>query len=75
MHVISISIDKREEEVPEIQEILTDYGKDVVARLGLHCCEKENEGVILIVYKGDNVDEFVGKLGDINKITVNSMKV
>jgi len=74
MYVISISIDKREQEVPDIQGILTNYGKGVVARLGLHCCEEENQGLILVVYKGENIEEFVEELNTINNITVNYME-
>ena len=75
MYVISISVDKREEEIPDTQEVLTKYGKKIVARLGLHNCEKEYDGLILIVYKEEDVEDFVEEMNRINGINVNYMEV
>ena len=75
MYVISISIDKRAEEVPEVQEVLTKYGKEIVARLGLHSCEKEDDGLILVVYKKEDVEAFVEELNNIKDIMVNYMEI
>lgn len=72
MYIVSISIDKRYKEVPEVQTVLTEYGEDIEARLGLH--NKAKEGLIIIVYNKENIEEFVEKLTEIGKVSVNYME-
>ena len=50
MKIITISISKRQIEVPAIQSILTKYGNDIYSRVGYHNIDKENNELIIIVY-------------------------
>lgn len=75
MHIISITIEKRIKEVPEVQKILTEYGDNIISRLGLHDIGENKSGLIIIVYEGTNVEEFIKKLKQIEKIQINIMAV
>ncbi|MDO5555885.1 MAG: hypothetical protein Q4G09_04405 [Clostridia bacterium] len=75
MYIISIRVSKRRLEVPELQHILTEYGKNIYARLGLHNQETdEKNGIIIIAYNSENVEEFVEDLNSIKDITANYMQ-
>lgn len=74
MYIVSISVEKREKEVPGVQETLTRYGDNILARLGVHNCEKERKGLIIVVYEAENIEEFVEELNQIDNVTVNFME-
>ncbi len=73
MYIVSIKTEKRQKEVPEIQQILTEYGESIETRLGVHT--KEKQGLIIVVYSEKNVEEFIEKLNSIGTVTVNFMEV
>jgi hypothetical protein len=75
MYIVSISVDKREKDVPEIQEVLTKYGANIVARFGLQGCAQGMEGLIIVVYKEENVEKFTYELNHVKNVIVNHMKV
>lgn len=74
MYIISIATEKREKEIPDVQEILTEYGENIISRLGIHNCKKDNYGLIIIVYDAEDIEEFVEKLNVIKGINVNYME-
>ncbi len=75
MYIVSISIEHREKCVPEVQEVLTRYGENISTRLGIHNPEKENTGVIILSYVGENVKEIAEELNEIPEVTANFMEV
>lgn len=76
MHIVSLVIEKRTEDIPEVQATLTKYGKNIISRLGLHDIDEKKEGLILIVYNDkESIEEFVETLNSINGVNVNYMEV
>lgn len=75
MHIVSITVKERNDEVPEVQKVLTKYGKNIISRLGLHNTGKNKQGLIIIVYEGQDVQNFIDELEKIEKIDVKSMKI
>ena len=76
MHIVSLVIEKRTEDIPEVQATLTKYGKNIISRLGLHDIDEKEEGLILIVYNDkESIEEFVETLNSINGVDVNYMEV
>ena len=73
MYIVSIKVEKRHKEVPEIQSILTKYGESIDTRLGIHT--KDKQGLIVVVYSKENVEQFVEELNSIGNITSNYMEV
>ncbi len=53
--IISVLLDKRIENAPEIQEIFTNHGSIIKVRLGIHDIIREgNQGLILLIADNDN---------------------
>lgn len=75
MYVISIMVKERTDEVPDVQKILTQYGKNIISRLGLHNTGKNKNGLIIVVYDGQDIQKFEKDLQKIENITVKSMKI
>lgn len=75
MYVITIKTDHRCKTVPYIQELLTEYGEDIKIRLGLHELCKKNEGVILLIYCGKNIEKFLEKLNDFSNVEAKYMEI
>lgn len=75
MQIISISVDNRVKEIPEVQDILTEYGNDITARLGIHNPKKENQGVVIVAYIGEKVDQLIEDLNAIQGVDINDMEV
>ena len=74
MTIISITVEKRFSEVPDVQSILTKYGKGIVSRLGLHNFDENKKGLILVVYSGDDIENFIEELNNIEGTNVNHME-
>ena len=74
MYIVSISIDKREKEVPDVQPILTKYGEEIYARIGLHNISKDKKGIIIVAYTGKNITEFIKDLQIDKSVFINYMK-
>lgn len=74
MQIISITIEKRKQTVPEIQEILTKYGDEIHSRIGLHTVEDKKE-FIIIAYTGKHVEDFVKELKENENVKINYMQV
>ena len=74
MYIISIKTDSRLENISEVQEVLTKYGKNINTRLGVHNPAEEDLGLIIITYVAENVDEVVEELNSISDVVANFMK-
>ena len=74
MYIVSILVDNRADNACEIQEILTKYGKNINARLGVQNPKGENTGIIIVVYTEENIEEFVKELNSIENVSVNYME-
>ncbi|HOJ77471.1 MAG TPA: hypothetical protein PLZ08_10680 [Bacillota bacterium] len=57
LSVIAIMVDNRDEMAPEVQEIITRHGRDIIGRLGVPSASKE-QGLITLIYEGKS-DEAV----------------
>lgn len=75
MHIVSITIEERKNKVPEVQKVLTEFGKDIISRLGIHNIGKNKNGLIIIVYGGKDIQDFLQKLSNIDDIEVKSMEI
>ena len=74
MNIIAITVERRTKEVPDVQKTLTEYGENIIARLGLHNIGENKNGLIIIAYEGENVVEFIKELEKIKNIHVKSME-
>ena len=72
MYIVSINVEKRDKEVPEIQSVLTKYGEAIDTRLGIHT--KDKHGLIIVVYSKENVEQFAEELNAIGDVEVNFME-
>ena len=67
--IMAILINKRTNEAPDVQEVLTEYGCIIKARIGLHetdtCSE---EGLIILKLKGD-IEDIKNLKENLNSIT------
>lgn len=74
MYVVSISVENREREIPEVQEILTKYGDNITTRLGVHNLMRNDGNVIIITYMAEDVEDFVEDLNMVEDVSVNYME-
>lgn len=75
MYIVSIAVDNRVETIPDVQGVFTKYGKNIITRLGIHNPDKPYEGIMIISYVGENIEEFVEALNMLNDTKVNFMEV
>jgi len=50
--IIGILVERRAQHAPDLQEIITKHGENILCRMGIPSPSKEN-GLITLVYKGD----------------------
>lgn len=76
IYIMGISVDKRSEFAPKVQEVLTKHGNNIVARFGIHDDSDEN-GLITLNVRGDDnyINEFSKELSSIPTVKVNHMVV
>ena len=72
MYIVSIKVEKRESKIPDVQRILTNYGEAIDTRLGVHT--KDNQGLIIVLYNKQNINEFIEDLNGIEDIKVSFME-
>ena len=72
--VLGIMVDHRDQNAPDMQEVITKYGRDIIGRMGVPSPSKE-QGLITLIYEGDSKDAtvFRKELEDISGITVQTM--
>lgn len=74
--VISLVLDKRTEDAPDVQEILTRNGCLIRVRLGVHDVKGcSDNGLIILVVEGDEkeVQSFIDDLKQFPRVRVNHM--
>jgi putative iron-only hydrogenase system regulator len=72
--VFGIMVDNRDEKAPDMQEVITKYGRDIIGRMGVPSPSKE-QGLITLIYEGksEKATVFRKELEDISGITVQTM--
>lgn len=74
--VIGIVIDDRRNSAPQVNEILSNHSKLILARMGLPCKEQSVSVISLIVEAStDDVGAITGKLGMLQGVRVKSLMV
>lgn len=74
--VISLVLEKRTEDAPDVQDLLTRNGCLIKVRLGIHDVKGcSDNGLILLVVEGDEqeVNSFIGDLKQFPRVRVNHM--
>jgi hypothetical protein len=74
--VIAILLEKRTEDAPDVQEILTKFGCSIKVRLGVHELEGcSNNGLILLVVSGEEkeVDSLFNELKERSRVKASIM--
>ena len=80
--IMGIQVGFREDDVPEVQKLLTEYGCYIKTRIGVHDAEPDKEvcseiGIILLEFvtgADDKVAELEGKLSEIESVDVKKME-
>ncbi|HYH04025.1 MAG TPA: hypothetical protein VEC37_13060 [Bacillota bacterium] len=69
--VIGVLVDHRADRAPGVQEVITRYGEDIIARMGVPSPSKE-KGLITLVFKGETTaaQQFYRELGEISGVAV-----
>lgn len=76
--LISIIIEKRTEDAPTVQQILTKYGCLIKVRLGIHELEGcTNKGLIILVVHGseNEINKLINELNSQPQVTTNLNKI
>ena len=55
INILGIMVDNRGEVAPELQEVITRYGSDIICRMGVPSPSKK-KGLITLVFEGDLAD-------------------
>ena len=74
--VISLVLEKRTEDAPDVQDVLTRNGCLIKVRLGIHDVKGcSDNGLILLVVEGDDqeVQTFISDLKQFPRVRVNHM--
>lgn len=72
--VIAILVEKREESVPRVNELLTEFGELIIGRIGVPYRERE-VNIISLIVEGttDQLSTLTGKLGMIPGVQTKSL--
>lgn len=78
--VVALVLDKRTEDAPELQEVLTRHGCLLKVRLGVHAGsagECSDSGLIILAAEGDEkeLDSFLEELKKFPRVKVNCMEL
>jgi putative iron-only hydrogenase system regulator len=73
--IIGIQVDHRAKRAPEVQEVITRYGEEIVCRMGVPSHSKE-KGLITLIYKGDasGAECFYNQLEEISGVDVQMIR-
>ena len=70
---VGIIIEKRKEEAPQVNQVHSEFGDIILARMGLPHLEEDNSVIALIVNANtDQIGTLTGKLGAIEGVSVKS---
>ena len=72
--VIAILVEKREESVPRVNELLTEFGELIIGRIGVPYRERE-VNIISLIVEGttDQLSTLTGKLGMVPGVRTKSL--
>ncbi|MFW5802518.1 MAG: TM1266 family iron-only hydrogenase system putative regulator [Verrucomicrobiota bacterium] len=72
--VIAILVEKREESVPRVNELLTEFGELIIGRIGVPYRERE-VNIISLIVEGttDQLSTLTGKLGMLPGVQTKSL--
>jgi putative iron-only hydrogenase system regulator len=72
--IFGIMVDNRDENAPNMQEVITRYGRDIVCRMGIPSPSKA-QGLVTLVFEGEpkQATTFRKELEDISGIAVQTM--
>lgn len=65
--IIGISVEKRPEIAPKVQEVLTGFGDQIMARFGVHDVGEYDTGLITLNFVGSQ-DKLNGIIGQLNRL-------
>jgi metal-responsive CopG/Arc/MetJ family transcriptional regulator len=76
IYIMGISVDKRSDFAPKVQEVLTKHGQNILARFGIHD-DSDDNGLITLNVRGDEnyINEFSKELTSIPSVKVNHMTI
>ncbi|WP_408956307.1 hypothetical protein [Natroniella sp. ANB-PHB2] len=74
--IVALQVDERDNFAPNVQHILTQYGKNIKTRLGLHN-DDQNQGLILIEFAGadEDLEHFEKELRQIEQLNFKTMNL
>ncbi|MGD8400312.1 MAG: hypothetical protein PVH64_05170 [Bacillota bacterium] len=75
LSVVGIAVDQRARRAPEVQEIITRYGSDIIGRMGVPSSDKQ-KGLITLVFDGPETSaaQFYDELQTITDLEVQVMR-
>jgi|LFRM01.1.fsa_nt_gb putative iron-only hydrogenase system regulator len=71
LSLVSILVDERGERAPRVQEVVTEFGSEIIGRFGVPSPSKE-KGLITLAMEAERarVDQLVGKLKTIEGVEI-----
>ena len=77
LFVMGILVDKRKRSAPRVQEVLTQYGDNIVSRFGTHDPDEEEHGLITLHVKGNEgrLTELSQELESLDGVVVKSVQM
>lgn len=74
INILGVMVDNRSEVAPELQDVITRYGSDIICRMGVPSPSKK-QGLITLVYEGDSaaVAKFREELSAVPGVLVQTM--
>ncbi len=77
IRIIGISIDKRTKSAPVVQEVLTRFGDQIIARFGVHDIGEKERGLVTLNFVGsdDQLSQLEEQLSTLDGVSVKSMEL
>jgi putative iron-only hydrogenase system regulator len=76
INIVGILVDQRAEHAPEVQRVISDFGRCVLGRFGIPSPD-DNHGLITLVMECDEETsrQLIGRLASIPAVSLNHMQV
>lgn len=77
LYFMGILVDKRTKSAPRVQEVLTQYGDNIVSRFGTHDPDEVEHGLITLHVKGgeDRLKGLSQQLENLDGVVVRSVQM
>ncbi len=77
IRIIGISIDKRTKSAPVVQEVLTRFGDQIIARFGVHDIGEKERGLVTLNFVGSDhqLSQLEEQLSTLDGVRVKSMEL